>query len=115
MDATRPRRTRDRARQRWYARYRQQRFARFLGFSPSEPAASHAVSHRAQGVNGLTGNSNPTDSDGIPGGDAQGGVLYVAGGTVTLLYIPFEDRGDSRGVRQPEPCDDCPAMWPSRR
>jgi hypothetical protein len=42
MDATRPRRTRDRARQRWYARYRQQRFARFLGFSPSVPAASHA-------------------------------------------------------------------------
>ena len=49
MDATRPRRTRDRARQRWYARYRQQRFARFLGFSPSESAASHAVSPRAEG------------------------------------------------------------------
>jgi hypothetical protein len=32
MDATRPRRTRDRARQRWYARHRQQRSARFLGF-----------------------------------------------------------------------------------
>jgi hypothetical protein len=33
MDATRARRTRDRARQAWYARQRQQRFARFLGFS----------------------------------------------------------------------------------
>jgi hypothetical protein len=33
MDATRTRRTRDRARQAWYARYRQQRFARFLGFA----------------------------------------------------------------------------------
>jgi hypothetical protein len=33
MDATRPRRTRDRIRQAWYARSRQQRFARFLGFA----------------------------------------------------------------------------------
>jgi len=32
MDATRARRTRDRARQSWYARHRQWRFARFLGF-----------------------------------------------------------------------------------
>jgi hypothetical protein len=32
MDATRTRRTRDRARQAWYARDRQRRFARFLGF-----------------------------------------------------------------------------------
>jgi hypothetical protein len=32
MDATRARRTRDRARQAWYARHRQWRFARFLGF-----------------------------------------------------------------------------------
>lgn len=32
MDATRTRRTRDRARQGWYARYRQWRFARYLGF-----------------------------------------------------------------------------------
>jgi hypothetical protein len=29
---------------------------------------------------------NPTDSDGFPGGDARGGGLYVAGGTLTLLY-----------------------------
>jgi hypothetical protein len=32
MDATRARRTRDRARQGWYARHRQWRFARYLGF-----------------------------------------------------------------------------------
>jgi hypothetical protein len=32
MDATRKRRTRDRARQAWYAGCRQRRFARFLGF-----------------------------------------------------------------------------------
>jgi hypothetical protein len=32
MDATRARRTKDRARQHWYARHRQRRFARFLGF-----------------------------------------------------------------------------------
>ena len=32
MDGTRPRRTRDKARQAWYARHRQRRFARFLGF-----------------------------------------------------------------------------------
>jgi hypothetical protein len=33
MDATRARRTKDRARQRWYASHRQRRFARFLGFA----------------------------------------------------------------------------------
>ena len=33
MDATRSRRTRDRARQSWYARHRERRFARFLGFA----------------------------------------------------------------------------------
>jgi hypothetical protein len=33
MDGTRTRRTRDRARQTWDARWRQQRFARFLGFA----------------------------------------------------------------------------------
>jgi hypothetical protein len=33
MDATRARRTRDQARQGWYARYRQWRFARYLGFA----------------------------------------------------------------------------------
>jgi hypothetical protein len=33
MDATRTRRTRDQARQRWYASQRQRRFARFLGFA----------------------------------------------------------------------------------
>jgi hypothetical protein len=34
MDATRLRRTRDCARQRWYAAWRCQRFARHLGFTP---------------------------------------------------------------------------------
>jgi hypothetical protein len=46
MDATRPRRTRDRARQKWYARYRQQRFARFLGFPLNDPATSHATRYQ---------------------------------------------------------------------
>lgn len=32
MDATRPRRNKDAARQRWYASCRCRRFARFLGF-----------------------------------------------------------------------------------
>jgi len=41
MDATRPRRTRDRIRQAWYARCRQQRFARFLGFA--QGAGEHAA------------------------------------------------------------------------
>lgn len=40
MDATRTRRTRDRARQDWYARWRQRRFARFLGFD--EPASDQS-------------------------------------------------------------------------
>jgi hypothetical protein len=48
MDATRKRRTKDRARQAWYAGCRQRRFARFLGFGgggiistavPRSPAA----------------------------------------------------------------------------
>ena len=56
MDATRPRRTRDRARQRWHARHRQRRFARFLGFSLSDPAACHAgfagSGHHPRPVNG---------------------------------------------------------------
>ncbi|MHB1560455.1 MAG: hypothetical protein ACYC61_23630 [Isosphaeraceae bacterium] len=38
MDATRTRRTRDRARQGRYARYRQWRFARYLGFAASPEA-----------------------------------------------------------------------------
>ena len=42
MDATRARRTRDRARQTWYARCRQQRFARFLGFPSGIPATNLA-------------------------------------------------------------------------
>ncbi len=37
VDATRTRRTRDRARQDWYARQRQWRFARFLGFAELIP------------------------------------------------------------------------------
>jgi hypothetical protein len=37
MDATRKRRTKDRARQAWYAGCRQRRFARFLGFGGSKP------------------------------------------------------------------------------
>lgn len=40
MDATRRRRTRDRARQAWYARWRQRRFARFLGFAVESFEAS---------------------------------------------------------------------------
>ena len=47
MDATRARRTRDRARQTWYARCRQQRFARFLGFPSSAPAANDSAQDRA--------------------------------------------------------------------
>jgi hypothetical protein len=35
MDATRPRRIRDSARQDWDARWRSVRFARHLGFSPT--------------------------------------------------------------------------------
>jgi hypothetical protein len=43
MDATRARRTRDRARQKWYARYRQLRFARFLGFPSGAAATNHTI------------------------------------------------------------------------
>lgn len=43
MDATRARRTRDRARQGWYARYRQWRFARYLGFADGPEAVVAAL------------------------------------------------------------------------
>jgi hypothetical protein len=41
MDATRSRRTRSSARQRWYAAWRARRFARHLGFAPT-PATHKA-------------------------------------------------------------------------
>jgi hypothetical protein len=41
MDATRPRRTRDGARQQWYASQRQRRFARFMGVA--DPARAPMV------------------------------------------------------------------------
>jgi hypothetical protein len=48
MDATRTRRTRDRARQAWYASHRQRRFARFLGFlSLTGPDSEHTPSLRS--------------------------------------------------------------------
>lgn len=37
MDATRTRRTRDSARQRWYAAWRTRRFAKLLGFIALNP------------------------------------------------------------------------------
>jgi hypothetical protein len=45
VDGTRARRTRDKARQAWYARHRQRRFARFLGFDDRarDPASSLAA------------------------------------------------------------------------
>jgi hypothetical protein len=43
MDATRTRRVRDRARQAWYARHRQWRFARHLGFPSDVPVRSEPV------------------------------------------------------------------------
>jgi hypothetical protein len=49
MDATRARRTRDRARQMWYARCRQLRFARFLGFPTGTAATNHTIEN--QGIN----------------------------------------------------------------
>jgi hypothetical protein len=42
MDATRRRRTRDRARRHWYARERQRRFARFMGFASAVTDATLA-------------------------------------------------------------------------
>jgi hypothetical protein len=48
MDATRSRRTRDDARQRWYARWRSLRFARHLGFtSPDDPNPKASSRHPA--------------------------------------------------------------------
>jgi hypothetical protein len=47
MDATRSRRTKDRARQQWYAHERRRRFARFLGFTPGAPEAPRADPSRS--------------------------------------------------------------------
>jgi hypothetical protein len=44
MDATRPRRTRDRARQQWYASQRQRRFARFMGVTVLVTSVKSSVS-----------------------------------------------------------------------
>ena len=43
MDATRPRRSRDSARQGWYARWRSVRFARHFGFFPTGNASKPPV------------------------------------------------------------------------
>ena len=43
MDATRPSRTRDRARQRWYASQRQRRFARFMGVVAPDRAVGFTI------------------------------------------------------------------------
>jgi hypothetical protein len=45
MDATRRRRTRDRARQAWYACWRQRRFARFMGRAVGAVEAHKTFSH----------------------------------------------------------------------
>ena len=52
MDATRPRRTKDRARRAWYASRRQQRFAYRLGFPQHDKNRAPAV---APWVNRLSG------------------------------------------------------------
>src|SRR4051812_31639468 len=48
MDATRARRTRNQARQVWYASQRQRRFARFLGFLPESSESSRAPKRSAR-------------------------------------------------------------------
>jgi hypothetical protein len=67
MDATRTRRTRDRARQGWYACYRQLRFARYLGFAdgldtPVSAATVVQLSFRARATIGLRLDPTPTAS-----------------------------------------------------
>ena len=59
MDATRSRRTKDRVRQVWYAKRRQQRFAHRLGFTPREshglPSAGPWSGGRAHDVRVVLG------------------------------------------------------------
>ena len=65
MDGTRARRTRDKARQAWYARHRQRRFARFLGFgetardAASTPKAGAGRSSRMSTVAKITARPAP--------------------------------------------------------
>lgn len=51
MDGTRRRRTRDQVRQEWYARHRQRRFARMLGFAKREEEVA-AIQAREAGQAG---------------------------------------------------------------
>src|SRR5215475_2357765 len=50
MDGTRARRTRDRARQTWYAGHRQRRFARWLGFGVAPPPEAGSRPPRMTGA-----------------------------------------------------------------
>ena len=51
MDGTRARRTRDGARQTWYAGHRQRRFARWLGFGATPAAeAGSRLTRRGRGT-----------------------------------------------------------------
>jgi hypothetical protein len=92
MDATRARRTRDRARRAWYAWHRQSGFARFLGFLISSgpategmPAPGPTISTRRLEPSFITtaldmcqlshrerSAMNPSDFDTGPGGVAEG-------------------------------------------
>ena len=55
MDGTRARRTRDRARQTWYAGHRQRRFARWLGFGAAPAPEAGSRSTRMTGGSGSNG------------------------------------------------------------
>ena len=61
MDATRTRRTRDGARRAWYARHRQRRFARYLGFvnDGEYPWATHEGVGYGSSPDALAGRAGP--------------------------------------------------------
>ncbi len=64
MDATRPRRTRNSARQNWYAHWRSVRFARHMGFrTPTE--APQSESQRDSGLDCLPASSSMVLSGGL--------------------------------------------------
>jgi hypothetical protein len=88
MDGTRTRRTRDRARQTWYAGHRQWRFARWLGFGTAPAPEAGPRSPRMTTTGGV--NRNDTAAD--PGGCLGFSQFDRLGGGTRGSFVPRKVR-----------------------
>ena len=104
MDASRSRRTRDRARQEWYARHRQRRFARFLGFVKSDEPETRSASshdHSNQGRTlwiGRTAFVPGSDSGGLVAASAMASRAGPASRQPDLVRLSTEKKAPSSGA-----------------